>query len=257
MNRAALLTLLLLASPGAPPKAAAAQLGYTIYVLGLPVADAIIGVDMASPAYRLALRFHTTGIADVFAGDKLEEHTAGRLENDEPAPFEYGSSGRIHGQDRTVGLTWHGGTPTIAVIAPPNTAEREDVPAALLAHTVDPLDAIVLLLHQVEQTGRCEGSSRAYDGGAMQLLEAQTVVEEEVRHSLRSIFSGRALRCQFSDQTLAGYRTGSGRDDDLRIHRGTIWLAQVLPGTQKLPVRASVETRWLGDAMIYLTSASP
>jgi hypothetical protein len=56
---------------------------------------------------------------------------------------------------------------------------------------------------------------------------------------------------------LAGYRIGSGRDDDLRIHRGTIWLAQVLPGAQKLPVRASVETRWLGDAMIYLTSASP
>ena len=43
----------------------------------------------------------------------------------------------------------------------------------------------------------------------------------------------------------------------MRVHRGTIWLAQVLPGGQMVPVRASVETRWLGDAMIYLTSTSP
>jgi hypothetical protein len=258
MNRAALLILLLLASPAVPPKATAAQLGYTVYVFGLPVADAVMGVDMASSAYRVMLRFHTTGIVHMFAGDSLDEHTTGQLENDQPFPFEFGSSGRMHGRDRLVSMTWHEGMPTVAAIDPPNTAEREPVPAALLAHTVDPLDAIVLLLHQVRRTGRCEGTTRAYDGRRLQLLEAQTVGEDEVGRSLRSDFSGHALRCQFTDQTLAGYRTtGSGRDDDMRVHRGTIWLAQVLPGAQKVPVRASVETRWWGDAMIYLTSASP
>jgi hypothetical protein len=88
-------------------------------------------------------------------------------------------------------------------------------------------------------------------------LEARTVGEEDVPPSSRSSFSGRALRCDFTDQTLAGFRTGSGRDDDLRLHHGTIWLTQVLPDGPRLPVRVSVETRWMGDATIYLTSASP
>ncbi len=79
----------------------------------------------------------------------------------------------------------------------------------------------------------------------------------EVDSSRHSSYSGPALRCQFSDQTLAGYRTGSGRDDDMRIHRGTIWFARVIPGMEMVPVRAAVETRILGDAMIYLRSASP
>ena len=43
----------------------------------------------------------------------------------------------------------------------------------------------------------------------------------------------------------------------MRPRRGTIWLARLTPGAQFLPVRASIETLWLGDAMIYLTRMAP
>lgn len=235
----------------------AAQLNYSIYVLGLPVADAVLRVDMAATTYQVTLRFHTTGIADVFAGDRLEEHSAGLFDDGQPEPRDYVSNGRLHGRDRLVTMTWHDGVPTIGAITPPNAAEREDVPAALLGHTMDPLDAIVFLLHQVDRNGRCEGSARAYDGRRLQALDAHTDGEEDIGPSGRSSFAGHTLRCQFTDRTLAGFRTGAGRDEDTRVHRGTIWLARILPGAQQLPVRASVETRWLGDAMIYLTSVAP
>lgn len=252
-----MLTLLCLASPLVTHRAAATQLNYRLYVLGLPAAEATLRVDLASPAYRVTLRFHTVGLVTLVAGDRLEEHASGRFESDRPAPLEYGSNGRLHGQDRVADLTWRDGTPIVTAIAPPNEKEREEVPVAQRAHTIDPLSAIVMLLNQVAQTGRCEGTSRAYDGRRLQLLEARTAGEEDVPHSIRSSFSGRGLRCEFTDQTLAGFRLGSGRDDDFRLHRGTIWLSQVLPGGPRLPVRASVETRWLGAAMIYLTAASP
>jgi Protein of unknown function (DUF3108) len=258
MNRAALLCLLLcICAWSITPRAEAVELNYKLYVVAVPVATASIKLDLGTPAYRLSLDFQTTGIADLFAGDRLAEYTAGRIDNDRPAPAGYGSSGQLRGQNRVVTMSWRDSTPTITSITPPNNTEREDVPPALLAHSVDPLDAIVQLLREVARSGRCEGSSRAYDGRRLQLLQARTVGEEDVPPSIRSTFSGRALRCDFSDQTLAGYRLGSGRDDDMREHRGTIWLSQVLPGLQRLPVRASVETRWLGDATIYLTSATP
>jgi hypothetical protein len=249
--------VLCLALFSAASTAAAAELNYSLYVLGLPLGVATIKLDLATPAYRAELRFHTTGIADVFVGDRVEEHTSGRFESDRPSPAEYLSTGRRNAIDRIVGMTWRDGTPVITTLTPPNNTEREDVPVALLAHAVNPLDAIVLLLRQVARTGRCEASSRAYDGRRLQLLEARTSGEEDIPPSGRSSFSGRALRCDFTDKTLAGFRLGSGREDDLREHHGSVWLAPVAPAGQKLPVRASLETRWFGDATIYLTSASP
>jgi len=88
MHRAALLILLLLASPAVTLNATAAQLGYSVYVLGLPVADAVLGVEMAKSDYRMILRFHTVGIADIFAGDSLDQHTTGRFQNEQPTPLE-------------------------------------------------------------------------------------------------------------------------------------------------------------------------
>jgi|HubBroStandDraft_1064217.scaffolds.fasta_scaffold22125_2 hypothetical protein len=258
MFRAVPLILLLCLAPFLPvPKAAAAELNYSLYVVGLPLADATLNLDLAAPAYRARLRFHTVGVAELFVGDRLDEHTSGRFESDRPAPIEYLSSGRQHGTDRVVGMTWHDGTPVVTTITPPNGTEREEVPAALLPHTMNPLDAVVMLLQLVARTGHCEGSSRAYDGRRLQLLEARTTGEEDIPPSARSSFSGRALRCDFTDKTLAGFRIGTGRDDDMREHHGTVWLAKISPASQKLPVRVSVETRWFGDATIYLTSASP
>ena len=246
-----------LASSFAVHPAIAVELNYRLYVLAVAAAEATISFQMPQPVYRLALSFHTTGLADLFVGDRLEEYTTGRFEADRPATIEYGSNGYLHGQQRVVGMTWHDGTPVVTSITPPNNTEREDVPPALLADAADPLDAIVLLLRQVARTGLCEGSSRAYDGRRLQLLVARTAGEEDVPASGRSNFSGRALRCDFTDHSLAGFRRGSARDNDLRDHHGTIWLGQVFPGAPRLPIRASVETRWLGDATLYLTSASP
>src|SRR5580698_8091842 len=217
MKRAIPLTLLLFLVPLSPmPIAVAADLNYTLYVLGVPVADAEMSVNLGDPAYGITLRFHTTGIADLLAADRLDEHTTGRFEGERPAPAEYSSSGRLRGQDRVVGMTWRDGTPIVTTITPVNSTEREDVPPALLAHAVNPLDVVAQLLREVTQTGRCEGSSRAYDGRRLQLLEVRTAGEEDVPPSGRSSFSGRALRCDFTDHTLAGFRLAAGRDDDIK-----------------------------------------
>ena len=258
MNRAVPLTLLLCMALWATTHTAiAAELNYRLYVLGIPGGEAAFSLDLDASTYRMTMHFRTTGIADLLVPDRMEEHTAGRFENDMPAPVEYGSNGTRHGQERVVTMVWRDGTPVTTAITPPNSTEREDVPPAMLPRSVDPLDAIVTLIRQVARTGRCEGSSRAYDGRHLELMQATTSGWEEIPPSGRSSFAGRALRCDFLDKTLAGFRLGSDREDDMRDRRGTMWLAQVIPGMPAVPVRAAIETRWFGEATIYLTSATP
>lgn len=258
MNRAVTLTLLLcMALSAGASKATATELKYSLYVLGVPVGDAVFDLNLAPPTYRMAMRFRTTGVADLFVGDRVEESSSGRLDNDQPAPAEYTSNGRRHGEDRVVSMVWRDGTPVVTAISPPNSAEREDVPPAMLAHTMDPLDAIVLLLRKVAQTGRCEGSSRAYDGRRLELIQATTGGWEEIPSSSRSIYAGRALRCDFLDKTLGGFRLGAGHAEDEIDHHGSLWLAQIIPGQPMMPVRAAIPTRWFGEATIQLNAATP
>jgi len=258
MIRAVLFTTLLyLASPIVAPGAAAARLDYGLYVLGVPVADAWVTLDLSAATYRIAFQFQTIGVASLVKDDRLEEHTTGRLDNGGPAPEAYLSTGYIHGLDRVVGMNWRDGNPVVTTRNPPNRGERDDVPMALQAHTVDPLSAIVLLIHLVALTGRCEGNARTYDGRRLESFEVKTAGEEDVAPSIHSSFSGRGLRCDFTNQALAGFRLGSNRDDDLRQHRGTMWFSQVLPGAPRLPIRVSIETQFLGDAMVYLKAVTP
>jgi hypothetical protein len=239
------------------PGANAAQLSYTLYVLALPLADATLDVDLPSPTYRIGLHFHTTGIANAVAHASLEEGSNGRFVGELPFPVEYHSNGRLRGEDKIVRLNWRDGMPLVAAITPPNDEEREEVPTALRANTIDPLSSLMLLLSRVRQTGRCDASARSYNGRRLQLFSVRTVGNEDIAPSGRSSFSGRGLRCDFSERTLSGFRFGSGREDDARERRGTIWLGTVFPGTSPLPVRVVVETRWFGDATIYLTAATP
>jgi hypothetical protein len=258
MNRAVPLTLLFCMASWAVASAAfAAELNYRLYVLGIPGGEAAFSFDLAASTYRMNMHFRTTGLADLLVPDRMEEHTSGRFENDLPTPVEYGSNGTRHGQERVVNMVWRDGAPVVTTITPPNSAEREDVPPAMLPRSVDPLDAIVTMIRQVARTGRCEGSSRAYDGRRLELMQATTAGWEEIPPSGRSSFAGRAIRCDFLDKTLAGFRLGSDREDDMRDRRGTMWLAQVIPGMPAVPVRAAIETRWFGEATIYLTSATP
>jgi hypothetical protein len=252
-----LILLLCLTSPLVAHRAGAEQLNYTLHVVGIPVADAALNIDLTESGYRASMRFHTTGLANLVDGGRLEETVSGSIKDDRPVPQIYDSSGYLHEQNRAVDMAWHDGTPAVTAITPPNDTEREDVPAALRAGTVDQVSLIVLLLHLVDHTGRCDAAARSYDGRDLQSFQVRTVGEEELSASGQSSFSGRALRCEFTSQTLAGFRFGSGGEQDHRPHRGTIWLGRVVAGGPRLPVRAAVETRWFGDATIYLTSASP
>ena len=98
---------------------------------------------------------------------------------------------------------------------------------------------------------------RTYDGRRAVEIEAHTAGVELLETSSRSSFAGKTLRCDFSGRMLSGFKFGDDREHDSKPMQGSAWLAPVVAGGPPLPVRMTFETRWFGDAIMYLTGISP
>lgn len=258
MSRAVSFLMLLLGLATAPwQHAKAEQLAFEFYALGFPVARSSMSFNLTPSTYQMTLSYQTTGLAKLVDGDRLDQTVSGAFARDLAVPLQYSSSGRLHSQPRLVTLAYRDGDPTATAISPPNEAEREIVPPDRRDHTIDPLSAMIDMLHVAATTGRCDVTQNTYDGRRLEVFEAHTAGEEELPPTGRSIFSGRGLRCDYTSRPIAGFKLGEGRDDDKRTRGGTIWLAPVTPGGPKLPVRGVVDVRFLGAATMYLTGVTP
>ncbi|MGH7153830.1 MAG: hypothetical protein ACREF3_07850, partial [Acetobacteraceae bacterium] len=73
--------------------------------------------------------------------------------------------------------------------------------------------------------------------------------------TIRSVFAGRALRCDFTQQMLAGFLRDNDSAAAHRPDHGSVWIAPAFPGSPPVPVRLAFATRWFGDVTLYLTGA--
>jgi len=230
---------------------------YAVHAGGLHVADVEVVLATDMHAYHMELAYHTTGLAGFFYRGHQFNSTDGLWERDRAIPQRHYGSGVWRGQSRLVLIDYIGGVPVLRRLDPPNETEREPIPAAASAESVDTLSALMDLIRTVDRTGRCETSARVYDGRRVSEIAARTSGDENVAPTDRSIFAGRALRCDFEGRLVAGFRLDGGSDQTRRPLHGSAWFAQMAPGSVRLPVRMTFETRWFGEATMLLTAADP
>ncbi len=235
----------------------AVHASYETYAAGLEVAAVQAGFSLAPSSYQMNLQFRTTGLAGFFVGGHQADLVSGAWHGDQAVPFRFLGQGRWHGEDRVADIEYQHGRPIIRQLSPPNLDEREPVPEAMQVNTIDTLSALAELIRTVRDTGRCETKVHTYDGRRAVEIEAHTVGQETLQPSGRSSFTGRTLRCDFAGHLLAGFKFGEDHDREAKPMHGTAWLASVVPGAPALPVRMTFETRWFGDATMYLTAVGP
>ncbi len=253
---ASLLLVVLLASPARAQQAGDIRVVYQAYAAGLHVANVEADFGFGPWSYQVRLAYHTVGLAGFFyEGHQLNTVTGSWTDNNS-APNEYSGDGIWRGRHRSTLIDYLHGQPRIRSLVPPNETEREAVPSDLQTNTVDTLSALAELMRHVAATGTCDGIVHTYDGRSLTEATSHTVGIETVEPTDRSMFSGKALRCNFEERILAGFLMG---DEETRGRplRGSAWLAQVVPGAMPLPVRLTLETGWFGDATLYLTQAGP
>lgn len=245
------------ASPAVAMEDGDVHASYHTYAAGLHVANVKAGFGLGPWSYQVQLAYHTTGLVGFFYQGHQLNTVSGSWQDNEPAPLEFFGDGFWRGRHRVTVIDYSRGQPVIRDMEPPNEAERQPVPADLRANTVDTLSALAELMRRVDETGRCETTVHTYDGRRVTEVNARTVGMETLPQTDRSTFSGKALRCDFEGRMLAGFLLGHDDADDRRPLHGSAWLASVVPDAPPVPVQMVFETRWFGNATMYLHKVGP
>jgi hypothetical protein len=240
-------------SPAAEPL----HVRYETYAAGIHVADVESGFSFGPRTYRMNLDYRTTGMIGYFVHGHQFDVVDGAWHGMQAEPSRFIGQGTWRGIDRLTAIDYHDGSPVVRQLVPPNTTDLEPVPDAMRANAIDSLSGLAQLIRVVGATGRCETAVRTYDGRRIVAIEAHTVGEERLEPTDRSSFAGKALRCDFSGRLVAGFRLDGDRARQSKPMQGTAWLAPVTDGAPPLPVRITFQTRWFGDATMYLMGIAP
>ena len=245
--------LLLIPVPAQAQEAPELHARYDIYAAGFHVAEADAAFGVGSHTYDVQLGYHTTGLVGFLRRGEQLSTVAGTWDAGRPQPREYRSVGVWRGENRETLIDYSHGQPLVRRLIPPQDTERAQVPLALQSNSVDPLSALALLIRRVADTGRCDASVHTFDGNRVSEITSHASGEEVLPPSDRSIFSGKALRCDFVGQVVAGFLYGDATSYDHRPLHGSAWLASMELGEPPVPVRMEIGTRWFGTATVYLT----
>ena len=245
--------LLLLCLPAAV-RAQPVRAHYAAYSTGLNVMRMDAEIAVGARDYRVRLMYRTAGTLRNFVQSDGDTVAEGVFVGDLPTPRRFLSQGSLRGRPRATQIDYPGGQPQVRILTPPNDEEREPVPVADQAGSIDSLSAMAQLMRQVNATGRCEGRSRTYDGRRLAEFAVRTAGQEALEPTSRSTYAGPAQRCDFEGRQLGGFMLDGDRTAAQRPQRASAWFAATVPGGPMIPVRMQFETRFVGNVTMYLAT---
>ncbi len=206
-------------------------MGYAAYAAGLNVLTMQAAFRVAPASYRVRLVLDTAGMFGAVVHSHSDSVSQGGFSGPRAVPQRFYSWGDTRGTRRITQIDYPGGEPRVVQLLPPISADdREPVPPAQTAGTIDSLSAMAELIHVVATTGACDGTARMFDGRRLSELTAHTAGREVLEPSGRSSFSGPALRCDFEGRQLAGFVHDAPESELKRVQHGTAWMAALQPG---------------------------
>jgi hypothetical protein len=229
------------------------QLSFSVYAAGLNVLDIQSGVDLRDSGYRVDLSYRTVGLFGLLFHNEIHSNVQGMWAGSGLMPLRFSSWGTLRGQPRRTVIDYLRGQPVVRVLEPAAEADRDPVPAGMQHDTIDALSAMVLMVRQVATTGNCDGHATTFDGQRLVDITSHTIGDEVLENDGRSAFSGLALRCDVEGRQLAGFLHDESDDSLHQVRHNTAWLARLVPGGPKLPVRVMFDTHYFGKGTAYLT----
>ena len=246
------LLALLGVTPARAQTSADVRYDYALYLLGLPTADIRTHLAYTPAGYTLDVTTQTTGVAEIFISGNQLAQVHGRWTPDGLAlPLHYDTHGTWNGDPHSIAMDFAGGVPTVTERVPAEKKDHMAIPPALMHDAIDTLSGFATMVRQIVQSGRCDQHAHTFDGLHILDVTAHTVGPEQIAKNDRSAWSGTALRCDFEGKMIAGFTVGEEAKQRHTLH-ATAWLAKLTPDGPPMPVRAKFETRYFGDATVYL-----
>ena len=211
------------------------SLAYHIFFAGLDVADMHAQFTLSPDSYHVQTGFQLTGALGFMFKGHGESSSDGHFTAAGVQPRELFSRGQYGGKWHVTQIDYRDGQPVEMQLQPPVEKERDTVPPAEQAGSIDSLSAMAFLLHTVWTTGRCDGQVRTFDGRWLSRIEVHTAGNEVLPATDRSPFHGSALRCEIAGYQLAGFVHDADPETLRRPHRSTVWFAPLAPGGPVVP----------------------
>jgi hypothetical protein len=229
---------------------------YTGYSHGLTVLKLGGSLSLTPSGYAVHITYHTAGMIGMVVHTDNDSEARGTFQGGTASPQLFTGTGHLRGTARATRIEYVNGNPVIRELSPPVEQERTPIPPADTLHTIDTLSALALLIREVGQSGTCSGTVTTFDGRRLAQQSAHQVGEEVLAADNRSIFSGRAVRCDFEGRQLGGFVRNQDEGTLRKPRHGTAWLANLLPGAPPVPVKVIFENNILGQVTLYLTAVT-
>ena len=242
------------AQGGDKPASRTIRLSYAVYGHGFHVLDVVVDLRLTQQGYSVRLNNRTVGFLGFMLHTDVTSTAVGRFLPGGVQPVRFESKGYSRGAQRDTVLDYVDGNPVVRVLTPVET-RRDPVDPARARGSIDTLSAMADMMHQVQQTGRCDGQALVYDGLRLSRVSSATKGRQAVTPDGRSPYAGDALRCDFVSLEIGGFLHNDEEASMRKPQHGSAWVSPVVHDAPALPVRIMFENPKLGLATMFLTKA--
>ncbi len=238
---AALLGSMLVSPALAAPQQAAAPSGlmaplevrYEAYAVGLPVVAFDFRLDQGSQDYALSGQVKTVGLLRLFYRLDLKTLSQGTVGAADLQPLFHEQALRARGKERMARLDYPGDGTVATSLVPAEDPGRPKPTRQQIAHTMDPLTALLAIGRDVAQRQRCDGRVAVYDGRRRYDIVLSDDGGDRLEKSPVYAYAGEVRRCAAAAVKIAGFSW----DQDYSPHTtgGRVWFATPRPDAPALP----------------------
>ena len=232
-------------------------LDYHVYAGGFHALSLETRVSLGPEAYAVKFKARSDGFLDSLLGFTLDAEAIGRAAAAGLTPLAFRTANRWRSSgERLVEMTYgEDGLPETRTEPPAEADDRDPVPDSLRRGTLDPITAMLSLVHGLARDGRCAGRVPVFDGRRRFDLAARDLGEQDLAPSGVARFAGLARRCRVTFEPVTGFwrdeRWERPKTSDIEV-----FLASVVPGGPPVPVRLEAQNAF-GAVRIHLVSAGP
>ncbi len=239
---------------GGEPASRTIRLSYAVYGHGFHALDVVVDLRLTRQGYSVRLNNRTVGFLGLMLHTDVTSTATGRFLPRGVQPVRFASTGYSRGAQRDTVLDYVDGNPVVRTLTPVET-RRDPVDPAQARGSIDTLSAMADMMHQVQQTGRCDGQALVFDGLRLSRVSSATRGQQAVTPDSRSPYAGGALRCDFVSLEIGGFLHNDEEAAMRKPQHGSAWVSPVVRDAPALPVRIMFENPKLGMATMFLTRA--
>ena len=241
----------------------ALELQYDVYYSLLRLVTIESRTRLEPDVYSLESHMETVGLIGAIFPWTYHSEVHGRIDGAKLHPDVFNSHSEIRDRVQQVSLRYDKAGPTIDELTPFDANvlgqeyTRDEVPADLIAGTIDPLTEIASMSQQLARGEGCSGTRSVFDGLRRYDVVYEDLGESKLESSSYDRYAGTARQCRSHVKPIAGFWKPKEEKDEKAdaITSITAWLMAPLPGLEPVPVRMSIEGA-RGTLSIHLTKVS-